>query len=87
MDIIVWIVTGSVVGWLAFAFLGLNAERGLLISMVIGTIGALLGGKILAPMFITAPVDSISVPSIVFAATVAVAVLLAGNLVQNRWNA
>ena len=87
MDIIIWIVTGSIVGWLAFALLGLNSDRGRLISMLIGSLGALIGGKALAPMFITAaPMESISLPSVAFAAVVAMAALFIANMVQNRWN-
>lgn len=86
METIVWIVTGALVGWIAYSYAGLNEERGKLVSMAMGAVGALAGGKGLAPMFIEAPLEAISVTSFVFAAGVAVALLLVGNLVQNRWN-
>jgi uncharacterized membrane protein YeaQ/YmgE (transglycosylase-associated protein family) len=86
METIVWIVTGALVGWVAHSYAGLNEDRGKAVSMAIGAVGALIGGKGLAPMFIDAPLDAISVTSFMFAAGVAVALLLVGNLVQNRWN-
>jgi len=85
MEFIVWIVTGAAVGWLAFTLVGLNSDRGRIVSMVTGAVGALVGGKMLAPMFITAPMDTVSVPSIGFAAIAAGVLLVAGNVVQNRW--
>jgi uncharacterized membrane protein YeaQ/YmgE (transglycosylase-associated protein family) len=48
MQIIVWLITGGVVGWVA----GLLMKRrdGLLLDMVIGVVGALLGGWFIAPL-------------------------------------
>jgi uncharacterized membrane protein YeaQ/YmgE (transglycosylase-associated protein family) len=87
MEIIVWVVTGCVVGWIAFAYLGLNSDRGRFLSMVIGSVGALIGGKALAPMFITAaPMESISLPSVAMAAVAATAVLFVASVVHSRWN-
>lgn len=85
METIVWIVTGALVGWVAYSYANLNGDRGMPVSMAIGVVGALAGGKGLAPMFIEAPLEAISLTSFVFAAVAAVALLLVGNLVQNRW--
>jgi len=70
MDIIVWLLTGGVVGWAGYSFLGFNEERGMKVSIVIGAAGALVGGKMIAPMF---------------AAAVAAAFLALGNLLHQRW--
>ncbi|HZM35867.1 MAG TPA: hypothetical protein VFC18_15405 [Burkholderiales bacterium] len=86
MEFIVWIVTGSLVGWLAHAVIGLNGERSRLVSMAMGVAGAVVGGKTLAPMFIVAPLDPISVTSLAFAGGAAATLLLLANVVQNRWN-
>lgn len=50
MNIVMWILAGGVIGWRAYAALGANAERGLLVSIIIGTVGGFLGGNELAPM-------------------------------------
>jgi uncharacterized membrane protein YeaQ/YmgE (transglycosylase-associated protein family) len=86
METIVWIVTGIAVGWFAFSFFKLNEARGQIMSMVIGAIGALVGGKALAPILVAAPLDPISVASVAIASAAAAVLLLAGNAVQNRWN-
>ena len=48
MQVIVWLITGGVVGWLA----GLLMKRhdGVFLDMVIGIVGALLGGWFIAPL-------------------------------------
>ena len=86
MEFIVWIVTGAIVGWFAYAFVGLNEDRGRVVSIVMGVVGAIVGGKVLAPMFAAAPLDPIGLTSFIFTAGAAAAVLFAGNVVQNRWN-
>lgn len=86
MDILVWILTGAAVGWATYAFLGFNAQRGAYVSMLLGAVGALIGGKAIAPMFIAVPAGGgASTSGVLFAALVAGAVLLLGNLVYERW--
>ena len=82
MDIVVWMLTGAALGWIAHAYLGLGG-RGLIPSMAIGALGAMAGGKIVAPMFTTAA--EVGLANIIFAAAVAAAVLAASNLIHKRW--
>ena len=48
MQVIIWLIAGGVVGWLA----GLLMKRrdGVLLDTVIGIVGALLGGWFIAPL-------------------------------------
>ena len=48
MQVIVWLIVGNVVGWLA----GLLMKRrdGVFLDTVIGIVGALLGGWFIAPL-------------------------------------
>jgi uncharacterized membrane protein YeaQ/YmgE (transglycosylase-associated protein family) len=87
MNIVLWILAGGVLGWAGFAYLKFNEDRGLMISAIIGAAGGLLGGKIIAPMFLEAakvPAD-FSMPALFFAAAVASGFLYLGNMVSNRW--
>jgi len=43
MDIIVTLIIGGVVGWLASIVMGTNAQMGLVANIIIGVIGSLLG--------------------------------------------
>lgn len=44
MDIILWIVFGGLVGWIASMVMGTDPEQGILLNVVVGVIGAVLGG-------------------------------------------
>jgi uncharacterized membrane protein YeaQ/YmgE (transglycosylase-associated protein family) len=87
MDIIMWVLTGAALGWVGYAFLGLNRDRGLVISIIIGTVGGVLGGKVLAPLFSApaAAAGEANLATVLFAAAVATAALIAGNLLHRRW--
>ena len=57
MNIALWLFSGLVLGWVAYSALGLNDGRSRLISMVIGAMGGFLGGKFVAPVFVTVAPD------------------------------
>jgi uncharacterized membrane protein YeaQ/YmgE (transglycosylase-associated protein family) len=46
MGILLWIVFGAIVGWLASMFMGTN--EGLVLDIVLGIIGAVLGGWLMS---------------------------------------
>lgn len=46
MNIIVWLVAGVLVGWLASVGMQTNVQPGLLRNIVVGIIGAFLGGYV-----------------------------------------
>jgi uncharacterized membrane protein YeaQ/YmgE (transglycosylase-associated protein family) len=43
MDLIVTLIIGGVVGWLASIVMGTNAQMGIFANIIIGVIGSLLG--------------------------------------------
>lgn len=47
MGIIAWIIIGGVAGWLASLVTGTNARFGIIGNIVIGVVGALIGGFLL----------------------------------------
>ncbi|MYN06642.1 GlsB/YeaQ/YmgE family stress response membrane protein [Pseudoduganella aquatica] len=51
MNFIIWIVIGGIIGWLASMVMKTDAQQGIFLNMVVGIVGALLGGWLLAPMF------------------------------------
>ncbi len=46
MGIISWIILGGLAGWIASMFVGTNREQGILGNIVVGVIGAVIGGFI-----------------------------------------
>ncbi len=44
MDTIIWLVIGGVIGWLASIVMKTTAQMGLIANVIVGIIGAALGG-------------------------------------------
>ena len=53
MNLLLCLLAGAAIGWIACSVLKLNAARGLFLSAVIGAIGAYFGARILAPVFVS----------------------------------
>lgn len=86
MDLILWMATGGLLGWVGYERLGFNEERGRNVSIAIGAAGAVIGGRAIAPMFVTAaPAEELSLAALFFAAVAAAAMIALGELVYARW--
>jgi uncharacterized membrane protein YeaQ/YmgE (transglycosylase-associated protein family) len=48
MGIILWIIFGGVVGWIASMIMKTDAQQGAFMNILVGVIGALLGGWIMS---------------------------------------
>jgi uncharacterized membrane protein YeaQ/YmgE (transglycosylase-associated protein family) len=47
MGIIMWLIVGGVVGWLASLIMRTDGQQGIFLNVVVGVIGAFIGGLIL----------------------------------------
>ena len=47
VNIIVWIIIGGLAGWIASMIMGRDAQMGAVANIVVGIIGALIGGFIM----------------------------------------
>ncbi len=50
MNIITWLAIGGVIGWIASMIMKTNAEQGMVLNVIVGIIGAMLGGWLVAPL-------------------------------------
>jgi uncharacterized membrane protein YeaQ/YmgE (transglycosylase-associated protein family) len=50
MGIIVWLIVGGVVGWLASIVMRTDGQQGILLNVVVGIVGALLAGFVISPL-------------------------------------
>ena len=50
MNLIIWLVIGGLLGWVASIIMRTDAQQGVLLNVVVGIIGALLGGWFISPM-------------------------------------
>ncbi|MBU3077665.1 GlsB/YeaQ/YmgE family stress response membrane protein [Sphingomonas quercus] len=80
MGIIMWLVVGGIIGWLASVVMRTNGQQGIILNLIVGIVGAFIGGLLLARGDINdAPLNVMT-----FAASLCGAVLLLGivNLIR-----
>ncbi|MCA1839283.1 MAG: GlsB/YeaQ/YmgE family stress response membrane protein [Actinomycetota bacterium] len=53
--IIFWVFAGGIAGWLASLVTGTNARMGCLLNILVGVVGAVIGGWIFDRLGISAP--------------------------------
>jgi uncharacterized membrane protein YeaQ/YmgE (transglycosylase-associated protein family) len=50
MNFIIWLVVGGILGWLASIIMKTDAQQGIGLNIVVGIVGALIGGWLIAPL-------------------------------------
>ena len=87
MELVLWLVAGAVLGWVAIEYLGFNKDRGTIVSIVIGAVGGVIGGKLVAPMFVAgaAMPGEFSIAALIVVLASSAACLALGNLVHERY--
>jgi uncharacterized membrane protein YeaQ/YmgE (transglycosylase-associated protein family) len=82
MGIIVLLVVGGIVGWLASLIMRTDAQQGIFLNIVVGIVGALLAGFVVTPLIGGAPITSgvISIQSVLVSLVGAVILLAIINL-------
>lgn len=48
MGILLWIIFGALVGWIASMIMKTNAQQGIILDIVVGIVGAVVGGWIMS---------------------------------------
>lgn len=51
MNIFIWLLIGGLLGWVASMLMGTNGRQGIILNVVVGIVGALLGGWLLSGAF------------------------------------
>jgi uncharacterized membrane protein YeaQ/YmgE (transglycosylase-associated protein family) len=50
MNILIWLVVGGLIGWVASKIMGTDASQGIVLNVVVGIVGAVLGGWLISPL-------------------------------------
>ncbi|MGJ7512268.1 GlsB/YeaQ/YmgE family stress response membrane protein [Variovorax sp. GT1P44] len=50
MNLIVWLVVGGLIGWVASMIMKTNAQQGMILNVVVGIVGSILGGWLVGPL-------------------------------------
>lgn len=79
MNIILWIILGIAAGWLASILMKTNREQGMIMDLVLGVVGALVGGFVMS-FFGQPGVTGFNLYSLVVAVIGAVILIALGRL-------
>lgn len=84
MNIIVWLVVGGLVGWVASKLM--NSPQGVLMDVVVGVVGAVIGGWLTWPLVGSGTINSrdFSVAGLAVSLLGAVVLLAIMNVIQRR---
>ncbi len=82
MNIIIMLIVGGLIGWIASMVMRTNAQQGVILNIVVGIVGALLAGLLLAPMVGSGTITSgdLSLSSLLVSLVGAVVLLAIVNL-------
>jgi uncharacterized membrane protein YeaQ/YmgE (transglycosylase-associated protein family) len=82
INFIIWIVVGGVIGWLASLVMKTDKQQGIFLNIVVGIVGAFLGGLLLSRVFNTGTInqDNFSLPALAVSFLGAVILLAIVNM-------
>ena len=86
MTFILWLIVGGILGWLASIVMKRNDQMGIIMNIVVGIVGAFLGGLVLAPLFGTGTINrgDVSIGSLLVSFVGALVLLAIVNFVRGR---
>jgi len=84
MNFIIWLVVGGLIGWVASMMMRTDGQQGIILNVVVGIVGAFLGGLLLAPMVGAGTINQndFSIGGLVVSLVGAVILLAIVNLVR-----
>ena len=81
MNIIIWIIFGALAGWIASMIMNKNKQMGAIANIVVGVIGAFIGGYIM-DFFGADGITGFNLQSLIVAVAGAVVLLYAIGLIS-----
>lgn len=84
MNIIIWLIVGGLIGWLASILMKTNAQQGIFLNVVVGIVGAMLAGWFITPLLGVGTINqaNFSLPGLVVSFGGAVILLAIVNLLR-----
>ena len=65
MNIIIYLIAGAIVGYIASRIMHTNSQQGLILDIVVGVIGAFLAGYFISPLLGIGTInDAITIPTL-----------------------
>ena len=82
MNFIIWLIVGGIIGWLASLLMKTDGQQGIILNVVVGIVGAMLGGWLISPLVGVGTINqnSFSMPALAVSLVGAVILLAIVNL-------
>jgi len=84
INFIVWIILGGIIGWLASKVMRTDAQQGIFLNIIVGIVGAFLGGWLISPLVGVAALsqENFSIAGLLVALLGAIILLAIVNLIR-----
>ena len=85
INFLIWIIAGAVIGWVASLIMRTNSRQGLIADIIVGIVGAFLGGYFLSPIFNVSTINegNFSLPALLVSLGGAIILLAITKLFRN----
>jgi len=85
INFLLWIIVGAVIGWVASIIMKTNSRQGLIADILVGIVGAFVGGYFLSPLFNVGTINDgdFSIPALSVSLGSAVILLALSKLFRN----
>ena len=85
INFIIWIIVGGFIGWLASIIMKTNSRQGLITDIIVGIVGAFVGGYFLSPLFNVSTINesNYSIPALLVSLGGAIILLAISKLFRN----
>jgi uncharacterized membrane protein YeaQ/YmgE (transglycosylase-associated protein family) len=85
INFLIWIIVGAVIGWVASLIMKTNSRQGLISDIIVGIVGAFVGGYFLSPLFNVSTINegNFSIPALLVSLGGAIILLAISKLFRN----
>ena len=85
INFIIWIIVGGIIGWLASIIMKTDSRQGLIADIIVGIVGAFVGGFFLSPLFNSSTINesNYSLPALLVSLGGAIILLAISKLFRN----
>jgi uncharacterized membrane protein YeaQ/YmgE (transglycosylase-associated protein family) len=85
INFLIWIIVGAMIGWVASLIMKTNSRQGLIADIIVGIVGAFLGGYFLSPLFNVGTINEgdFSIPALLVSLGGAIILLAISKLFRN----
>lgn len=85
INLILWLVVGGVIGWIASLIMNTDGQQGIVLNVVVGIAGAAIGGLLISPLMGVATInqDAFSLGALLVSLLGAVVLLGIVNLLRH----